>query len=95
MVGGLRQIQQEQCSPIKHQVIERMPPCFESWCKQFDSLFTRNSQKKAFRTYFAGLLGDVERKNIAQITQRTVDGEYNQIRHFLNESPWSELAMNE
>jgi len=58
-------------------------------------LFGHNSQKKAFRTYFAGLLGDVERKNIAQITQGTVDGEYHQIRHFLNESPWSELAMNE
>ena len=80
---------------MKHQVIEVMPPCFKSWCQQFDTLFTRNSQKKAFRTYLAGLLGDVDRKNIAQITQGTVDGSYNQVRHFLNESPWTELAMNE
>jgi SRSO17 transposase len=80
---------------MKHQVIEAMPPCFESWCQKFDSLFTRRSQKKGFRTYLAGLFGDAHRKNLAQITQGTVDGSYNQIRHFLNESPWSELAMNE
>ncbi len=48
-----------------------------------------------FMLVYSGLCWDVHRKNIAQIIQGTVDSCDRQIRHFLTDSPWSELAMNE
>lgn len=80
---------------MKDRVIEAMPPCFNSWCQKYDSLFSRKSQKKAFQTYLAGLLGDCHRKNMTQVSEGTVNSSYHQLRHFLTGSPWSELAMNE
>ncbi|MBW4635330.1 MAG: hypothetical protein KME30_26590 [Iphinoe sp. HA4291-MV1] len=43
-----------------------MPPCFEKWCKRFDDLFTHKAQKREFRHYLGGLLGESERKNLFQ-----------------------------
>jgi hypothetical protein len=40
-----------------------MPPCFEKWCSRFDDLLKTKSQKREFRNYLRGLLGESERKN--------------------------------
>jgi hypothetical protein len=40
-----------------------MPPCFDRWCKRFDDVWTHQAQKREFRNYIGGLLGESERKN--------------------------------
>lgn len=79
---------------MKEQVPEVMPACFENWCRRFDDLFGRQKQRQGFRNYLGGLLGESQRKNLAQIASNTVDGSYNQLRHFLNESPWDIEQLN-
>ncbi len=71
-----------------------MPKCFENWCRRFDDLFSRQAQRQGFRMYLGGLLGESERKNLAQIASNTVDGSYNSLRHFLNDAPWEETGLN-
>jgi SRSO17 transposase len=39
-----------------------MPPCFGRWCQRFDDIFGHLAQKREFRNYIAGLLGESERK---------------------------------
>ena len=39
-------------------------------------------------------MGESQRKNLAQIASNTVDGSYNHLRHFLNESPWDVEQLN-
>jgi hypothetical protein len=51
---------------MKHQVAAAMPKCFENWCRRFDDLFSRQSQRQGFRMYLGGLLGESDRKNLAQ-----------------------------
>jgi len=75
---------------MKHQVAAAMPKCFENWCRRFDDLFSRQSQRQGFRMYLGGLLGESDRKNLAQIASNTVDGSYNSLRQFLNNAPWDE-----
>jgi hypothetical protein len=40
-----------------------MPPCFERWCKRFDDIWVHQAQKREFRNYIGGLVGESERKN--------------------------------
>jgi hypothetical protein len=40
-----------------------MPPCFDRWCKRFDALWTHQAQKREFKNYIGGLLGESERKD--------------------------------
>jgi hypothetical protein len=42
-----------------------MPPCFDRWCKKFDDNFRTKAQKREFRHYLGGLLGESERKNLS------------------------------
>ena len=79
---------------MKEQVPSVMPACFENWCGRFDDLFGRQKQRQGFRNYLGGLLGESQRKNLAQIASNTVDGSYNQLRHFLKESPWDIEQLN-
>ena len=44
-----------------------MPPCFDRWCKKFDDLLKTKAQKREFRNYLGGLLGESERKNVSQM----------------------------
>ncbi|MDZ4877962.1 MAG: hypothetical protein CLLPBCKN_007397 [Chroococcidiopsis cubana SAG 39.79] len=71
---------------MKDQVSAAMPACFDNWCRRFDDIFSRQKQRQAFRIYLGGLLGESERKNLSQLASNTVDGSYNSLRHFLNES---------
>lgn len=79
---------------MKHQVGAAMPKCFENWCRRFDNLFSRQSQRQGFRMYLGGLLGESDRKNLTQIASNTVDGSYNSLRQFLIDSPWDEAKLN-
>jgi SRSO17 transposase len=72
-----------------------MPPCFERWCKRFDDVFTHKAQKREFRHYLGGLLGESERKNLFQIAGNAIGVNYHQLHHFLTEAPWSDLKINE
>ncbi|AFY91302.1 transposase, IS4 family protein (plasmid) [Chroococcidiopsis thermalis PCC 7203] len=72
-----------------------MPPCFERWCCRFDDVFTRSAQRREFRNYLAGLLGESERKNIFQMSSHAVGVTYHKLHHFLTEAPWSAEEINE
>lgn len=72
-----------------------MPPCFEKWCQRFDEAFTHKAQKRGFKHYLGGLLGESERKNLSQMASNTIGVEYHRLHHFLTEAPWSDSKVNE
>lgn len=72
-----------------------MPPCFEKWCQRFDEAFTHKAQKREFRHYLGGLLGESERKNLSQMASNAIGVEYHKLHHFLTEAPWSDSKVNE
>ena len=72
-----------------------MPPCFDRWCKRFDDLFKTKAQKREFRHYLGGLLGESERKNLFQMAENAVGVTYHRLHHFLTEAPWSSSKINE
>jgi SRSO17 transposase len=66
-----------------------MPRCFERWCSRFDDLLRTKAQKREFRNYLGGLLGESERKNIFQMAKNAVGVNYDQLHHFVTEATWS------
>ena len=72
-----------------------MPPCFDRWCKNFDDLLRTKAQKREFRHYLGGLLGESERKNIYQMASDAVGVTYHKLHHFLTEATWSTDKINE
>jgi len=72
-----------------------MPPCFDRWCKRFDDLLTHQAQKREFRNYIGGLLGESERKNLSQMADNAVGVTYHRLHHFLTEAPWKAQQVNE
>lgn len=72
-----------------------MPPCFNRWCKRFDDVFSHQAQKREFRNYISGLLGESERKNLSQIANNAVGVTYHRLHHFLTEAPWSAQEVNQ
>ena len=72
-----------------------MPPCFEKWCQRFDDVFTHKAQKREFRHYLGGLLGESERKNLYQIASNAIGVTYHRLHHFLTEATWSSSKINE
>jgi SRSO17 transposase len=72
-----------------------IPPCFEKWCKRFDDVFTHKAQKREFRHYLGGLLGESERKNLFQMAENALGVTYHRLHHFLTEAPWSSSKVNE
>ncbi len=76
-------------------VPEAMPKFFESWCSKFDDVFGRAAQRRNFRYYLAGLLGDTERKNVWQMAASIVDGNYASLLNFVHGEAWSSSAVND
>lgn len=72
-----------------------MPPCFDKWCNRFDDLLRTKAQKREFRNYLGGLLGESERKNLSQIARDAVGVNYYQLHHFATEATWSSERINE
>ena len=80
---------------MKETTPEAMPPCFDRWCQKFDDLLRNKSQKREFRHYLGGLLGESERKNIYQMASDSVGVSYHKLHHFLTEATWSAQQINE
>jgi SRSO17 transposase len=80
---------------MKETTPSAMPPCFDRWCKRFDNVFTHQAQKREFRHYLGGLLGESERKNLSVIASNAVGVTYHRLHHFLTEAPWSASQVNE
>ena len=80
---------------MKETTPSAMPPCFDRWCKRFDDLFKTKAQKREFRHYVGGLLGESERKNLSQMANNAVGVTYHRLHHFLTEAPWSYHQVNE
>jgi hypothetical protein len=80
---------------MRDSVPEAMPRFFENWCCKFDDILGRETQRKNFRNYLAGLLGDNHRKNIFSMAQSTVAGSYHSLHHFLHDAPWDAASVNE
>ncbi|MDJ0743562.1 MAG: IS701 family transposase [Xenococcaceae cyanobacterium MO_167.B27] len=72
-----------------------MPPCFDRWCKKFDDLLRSKAQKREFRHYLGGLLGESERKNLSQMARDSVEVTYHKLHHFLTEATWEADNINE
>ncbi len=72
-----------------------MPPCFDRWCKKFDDLLRTKAQKREFRHYIGGLLGESERKNVSQMARDSVEVTYHKLHHFLTEATWEADKINE
>jgi len=64
-----------------------MPPCFDRWCQRFDNIFGHIAQKREFRNYLGGLLGESERKNLSQMAANSVGVTYHKLHHFLTKAP--------
>ena len=79
---------------MRETISTAMPPCFDRWCKRFDDIFQTKAQKKEFRHYLGGLLGESERKNLSQMAEDTVDISYHSLRHFLVRASWGEQEIN-
>jgi SRSO17 transposase len=80
---------------MKETTPSAMPPCFHKWCKRFDDLLKTSAQKREFRNYLGGLLGESERKNIYQMASDSVGVTYHKLHHFLTEATWSCDQINE
>ncbi len=76
-------------------VPEALPNCLENYLQKFDDIFENTAQRKHFRTYAAGLLSEVQRKNIMAIAESTVGCEYVNLHHFLHNAPWDADELNE
>ena len=71
-----------------------MPPCFDRWSKKFDDLLRTKAQKREFRHYLGGLLGESGRKNLYQMASDSVGVTYHKLHHFLTEATWSADKIN-
>jgi SRSO17 transposase len=67
----------------------------DKWCKRFDDLLRTKAQKREFRHYLGGLLGESERKNIYQMASDSVGVTYHKLHHFLTDATWSADKLNE
>ena len=63
--------------------------------KRFDERFKTKAQKREFRHYLGGLLGESERKNLSQLADNAVGVTYHRLHHFLSDAPWSAEQINE
>jgi SRSO17 transposase len=73
---------------------QALPNCFENWCQEYDEVFGREAQREHFRSYLAGLLGEVQRKNVAQIAASSIGVSYTNLHHFIHNSPWDAQELN-
>ena len=80
---------------MKETTLSSLPPCFEKWCQKSEDLWKTKGQKKGFCYYLAGVLGESQRKNIAQMTNNIIGESYNNIYHFITFSAWDEQLVNE
>jgi SRSO17 transposase len=76
-------------------VPEALPKCLENYCQKFDHAFENKAQRRHFRTYTAGLLSEIHRKNIMAIAESTVGCNYVNLHHFLHNATWDADLVND
>ena len=79
---------------MKETTMAAMPSCFDRWCCRFDDVFTRQAERREFRNYLAGLLGESKQKNIFQMSDNAVGVTYHKLHHFLTTAPWAASRLN-
>jgi len=80
---------------MKETTPSAMPPCFDRWCCRFDDVFKTKAEKREFRNYLGGLLGESKRKNLSEMARNAVGVTYHRLHHFLTDARWSAQAINE
>lgn len=80
---------------MKETTPSAMPPCFEKWCGRFDDVLKTKAEKREFRNYLGGLLGESKRKNLSEMARNAVGVTYHRLHHFLTDARWSAQAINE
>ena len=80
---------------MKETTPSAMPACFERWCCRFDDVFKTKAEKKGFRQYLGGLLGESRRKNLSEMAKNAIGVVYHRLHHFLTDARWSSLEVNE
>jgi hypothetical protein len=71
-----------------------IPPMFEKFYNNFDSIFRETSQRENFRLYGTGLLLEIKRKNIQSVCFHIISGNYQSMHHFIHDAPWDEGSLN-
>jgi SRSO17 transposase len=67
----------------------------DTFCAQFDDLFTRRAARHAFRHYLIGLLLPREHnKTMTVLASQVPGGNRQQLHHFLHDAPWDAEALN-
>ena len=61
--------------------------------KRFDNVLKNKAQKREFRNYLGGLLGESEGKNLSQIAKDSVGVTYHKLHHFLTEATWLQMII--
>jgi len=77
-------LQQAQVDP---RVYQSMIPRLDRFAEPFVASLKRSETREHARMYLAGLLSDVERKNVESIAYR-YDQERQNLQHFVGSSPW-------
>ena len=68
-----------------------VPPCFDRWYKKFDDLLRTKAQKREFRHYIGGLLGESQRKNLYQMASDSVGVTYHKLHYCLDAARFWEI----
>src|SRR5947209_4827901 len=67
----------------------------DTFCRQFDDLFTRRAARQAFRHYLIGLLLPREHnKTMTVLASLVPSSDRQQLHHFLHDAPWDTAAPN-
>jgi len=87
-----RKILQE--AQIKPQVSYGMVKRLEQFAEPFIACLTRREQKQHAQVYIAGLLSDLERKNVESIAYRH-DQDRRGLQRFIGSAPWSHWPLQQ
>lgn len=87
-----RKILQE--AQIKPQVSNGMLKRLEQFAEPFIASLTRREQKEHTRVYIAGLLSDLQRKNVESIAYRH-DQDRRGLQRFIGSAPWSHWPLQQ
>lgn len=75
-------------------IADQPMPLLETFFEKFDPLWSRPSQRQAFRAYVLGLLSEAHGKNIEGMNAKMIAPHYQSLHHFATEAPWSIQEAN-
>ena len=75
-------------------IVNEPDPLLDSFFENFDSLWSRPNQAKAFRSYVLGLVCQLHRKNMEVMSSKIVGQDYQSLHRFLSDAPWDAKELN-